>query len=232
MPTNFISLGFNCEPVSYLVQKKYVCTKAEGRNTLPFDLQLTSYTGLCLAIQEDFKHWFDLITIDNPTGKQYTNGALMWCNYLNVPYHDGIIYNPQYGIVFNHESPGHPDLHRTEKWSSRQHFVVSNYELLKERYIARISHFRTTIETAIMTDSEVVFFLNTDVTPITLVKVIKTRYPELRFSIACKRMNSDVARILNDWDKYRAIHYNKKSLVEIAYDATYAGPHIIMNAWS
>lgn len=231
MVSSFISLGLNCEPVSNLVQRKLVPTKAEGRQTMPFDLQLTTYTGLCLAVLEDFKNWFQLTTINNPKGEQYTNGTLMWCDYLNVPYHNGVIYNPMYGIVFNHESPGHPDLHKTEKWSSRHQYVADNYKLFKERYAARIDHFRTTIEAATKNNVEIVFYLNTDVTPIILVRIFKIRYPKLKFTFRCKRLNSKIARVLDGWDKYRETHYNMKPMSEMAYDDTYCGPHIEMDAW-
>ena len=108
---HIVSLGRDCLPRTVPTRQGYKLTKAQGELTLPFDLALHDYDGLCQIIESNFKDYC------KP-------------DFLGVT-EDGCIENTKYNVRFNHESLyGRHDIYRANK-----------FEKLIEKYEARIANF-------------------------------------------------------------------------------------------
>lgn len=132
-----ISLGWNCYSASMGVSIGLRKTKAMGYRTCPFDEMNTNYAGIVQCLREDFKHFCDpnylAIHTFPSTCKYYPN--------------EDIIVNTRYGFIFNHESPGHADLYKTQAWpGGKTHYIDNNYEKFIERYSRRIQNFRNYLQ--------------------------------------------------------------------------------------
>ncbi|MCG5058932.1 MAG: hypothetical protein KA714_13315 [Limnoraphis sp. WC205] len=116
---HIISLGMGCLPRTVLTRQGYKRTKAQGELTLPFDLALHSYDGLCEIIKSGFK--------------DYCNPAFLRITQDESDYY---IDHVKYHVRFNHESID--NRHRI--------YAANNYKKLVERYQARITNFYHYIE--------------------------------------------------------------------------------------
>ena len=122
-----ISLGWNCQSATDSISLGLRTTKINGYNTCPFDLMVTNIDGVIQCINDDFKYFVDEthLKLVKVTDTEYT------------------IFNTKYNFVFNHESPGHANLHLTEKWKDGSFtYVNNNYYELKQRYTKRIQNFK------------------------------------------------------------------------------------------
>ena len=181
---HFISLGQNCSGATHYVKTGLVNSRTEGRKTGPFDLCLSTYSGLCKAIEDDFKKFLDVDVVSNPK-QNLPGGVLFYSAYAKKPYGD-LIMNIHYGFVFNHESPGHPTLPYEEKWlEGKNHFLNNNFANFKTRYKARIKTFYNVINDAIENNSPVSFTIamKSNTKPVKLSQTIKKKFPKLQFKI-------------------------------------------------
>lgn len=121
---NAISLGNVCWSAVWAVAHNLRTKKTQGYKTCPFDLMVSNYTGIVKCINDDFKYFCDL-------------------KYLRYVDGEGPIKNTYYHFGFNHETPGHANLHVKEKWEEGpNHYVNCNFKHFIERYNTRIQHFR------------------------------------------------------------------------------------------
>lgn len=129
-----ISLGHNCFSASQGVSMGLRMRKSDGYTTCPFDEMNSTYTGVVQCLREDFKDFTNpayLQLVTHPAECRYYPG-------------ETLIYNTKYGFIFNHESPGHADLYRTQAWPGGiTHFVDNTFENFRERYDRRIQNFRS-----------------------------------------------------------------------------------------
>ena len=163
-----ISLGWNCYSASHAVSIGLRTTKADGYNTCPFDEALTNYNGVVACIQDDFRKFLDVELIETPDDSPYMANEL-------------VIYNPHYKFIFNHESPGHGNLWRTQMWpGGKRHYIENDFKLFKERYSRRITNFRN-----YLTSGEHVNFIVTkkDSSVEKLDSALREAYPELKYTI-------------------------------------------------
>tara|TARA_B100001105_G_C22329848_1_gene416442 strand:- start:5 stop:679 length:675 start_codon:yes stop_codon:yes gene_type:complete len=177
----YISLGQNCKPVENAIKNRNMKTKREGRKTCVFDLMITSYTALLELIESNFDNFFDNIKlIKNPKNIKFktNDNSLIYSTNANKPY-GKIITNDKLGIIFNHESPGHPSLHHMEKWDNKNMYVENNFSKFKIRYSNRINAFQNYIKNS----DEVIFLIYTIYFPRKLDAIIKKTYPKLKYKI-------------------------------------------------
>ena len=124
-----MSIGFNCFSVRYGVFTGVRPLKSQGYLTTPFDVCVSNYPGVVKCIQERFEFLSDprflqLITCNKTVGG-IMNG-------------ERLIYNSRYRFIFNHESPDHHELYRSENWPGGQmHYILNNFEFFRKRYEAR-----------------------------------------------------------------------------------------------
>ena len=161
-----ISLGNICFSAVWAVQNGLRKTKAEGYKTCPFDLMVSNYWGVVKCIENDFKDF---------------------CNpeFLKLEPHG--LFNKKYGFTFNHETPGHGNLHLHENWpEGKNHFVNNNFKHFIDRYESRIKSFK---EYLLRTDATIVFIIqfssdkNTDPQFKLLKNALKNKYPKLKYEI-------------------------------------------------
>jgi hypothetical protein len=183
-----ISLGWRCSSAVYGVNNNLRLSKNDGYKTCPFDLMVSNYQGMCKCIEDDFKYFCDLKYIE-----------LRKCPIMSDLLHNQNdnelwIYNTYYNFVFNHESPGHGSLYKSEMWENGvNHFVNNNFEKFIERYNNRINNFRYYINNC----NEINFILDRyNKLPSELVNIISTKYPTLKFKIHCGiKMNNELLYI-------------------------------------
>lgn len=230
MSHNIISLGHNCLPLAHYVNNNLIQSKRHGRQSYPFDLMISTYTSLCMSIDNNFSDFLNIIDISNPVSSKYNNddNVLFYSHSANTKYNNGLICNVNIGLWFNHESPGNPILFHQEKWTSKNMFMENNYELLNHRYNTRIKNFLNTIEQALKNNTEIIFLLNTYYTPIKLSQIIQNKYPTLKFKILCNLMDDRTKDFIELFEN--DVCYNKIS--EIPYNSNYCDEHIIMDGWS
>lgn len=227
----YISLGHNCASVAHYVKNNLMKSKIDGRKTGPFDLMISTYSGVCNLLENNFEDFLNVESIDNITNKKYDNPAnkLFYSNAAKGPYNNGMICNKRYGLLFNHESPGHPFLAKMEKWSSVDKFTENNFEEFKIRFRNRIDNFNYYIANALEKNLPIVFLLNTYVTPIRLCDIIKSKYPTLKFKILCNKMDDDTITHINNFESDVC---NYKCINEKSYDSAFKDEHIVMDGWS
>ena len=97
---------------------------------------------------------------------------------------DRVIYNTKYKFIFNHESPGHADLYKSQEWKNGiNHFVLNDFEELKTRYNRRINNFKELVNSG----NFIKFILTRPDTKETDLDILKStihkKYPNLNFDI-------------------------------------------------
>lgn len=224
----YISLGHNCTPANHHVRNKIMNSKKQGRKSCPFDLAISTYTGLCKLFENDFESFLDIELIDNPRSDKFPRKVLFYSNAAKKPYGNNLIINKKCGLYFNHESPGHPFLFKKEKWSSNDMFTKNDFELFKKRYTDRINNLKNYINEAIRNKKSIVFLLYTNVTPYLLKDIIKKKYPNLKFKISCQQMNKSQKNEISLIEKnmFEYIPLNEKP-----YNAKYKDENIVMESW-
>lgn len=171
-----ISLGWDCGPATYAVNKKLRETKNNGYMTCPFDLMITNYDGIVECIKDDFQYLCDPRYIELKTVQKD-------CQYLSLKKDDKIIVNTKYNFIFNHESPNHGNLYLHENWpKGTYHFVLNNFEEFINRYKKRIQNFKNYIHS----NNRIMFIfskINNNLDSCKeLCDVIKLKYPNLDYS--------------------------------------------------
>lgn len=172
-----ISLGWDCGPAIYGVTNNLRTKKENGYQTCPFDKMITNYKGMIQCIKDDFKFFCDpdylkVITVKD----QYY--------HLNFPVNSTIIVNTKYKFILNHESSGHADLWKKEKWAKGQfHFEQDNFFEFIQRYKRRIENFQNYLNG----NYEIKFIIskinNTPENNVELENIIKEKYPNLKFTL-------------------------------------------------
>jgi hypothetical protein len=166
-----ISLGFNCTAAVYGVQHGLRNTREHGQKTCPFDECITEYEGMLACLSSDFEGFTDPDNLElregpSPPG---TRG-------------ETLIYHKKYHIVFNHESPGHGNLYKTQAWpGGRTHFVDDGFARFRERYDARIASFRAYVSAP---GARVRFLVAKETPDVSaLHAVLRTSYPALAYEV-------------------------------------------------
>ncbi|CAN7610663.1 DUF1796 family putative cysteine peptidase [Pararhizobium sp. LjRoot235] len=194
----YLSLGLNCQPIMHAIENRLVPDRAGGRLTSVFDLCLTTTEALCHFIQTEFTDFFnDISLISNPKGDfNSPTGELLYSFVGDASYGD-LIVNTKHGMIFNHESPGHPFLATTESWGSQIRFCQNDFHEFRERYARRIEAFLSTIKHSIANNREIVFLMRVNPDDGRVVaNAIKAKFPELKFKIKVSEF-LDIDRIVN-----------------------------------
>lgn len=163
-----ISIGMKCDAAVWGIENGIRDRKSNGYNTCPFDEMLSNYHGILECLKDDFKYFCD------------TN----YLEILNTT--DGpFIYNSKYKFAFNHESPGHNNLHIIQKWPEGiNHFINNNYAHFIKRYKKRINSFRKYLADP---NNYIEFILqryNTFTLDLwQLNDILLVRYPHLKFKV-------------------------------------------------
>ena len=164
-----ISLGWNCYSAAKGVEMGIRSRKADGYTTCPFDEALTNYPGIVECIRDDFASFFELELFKVSVTSPYCTGVTLTRRSKDK-------------FVFNHESPGHSDLWRTEGWPGGiNHFVANSFEKFKERYTNRINNFRRYLNSG-----ENITFLLTLPYPIDTIyleTVLEEKYHDLNYLV-------------------------------------------------
>lgn len=183
-----ISLGWNCHSAMYGVHVGIRGEKKFGYKTCPFDEMITNYPGLIQCLKDDFKHLYDvnyLKILKIPSNSQWlnTNGD-----------GDELIYNTKYKFIFNHESPGHANLHVSQNWEhGKNHYCIDNFKYFIMRYETRVQNFTEYVNN----NNNVVTFILTryntkpdDVTE--LNNLIRIKYPNLKYNFVLLDYNKNI----------------------------------------
>jgi len=188
-----ISLGWNCNSAVHGVKNGIRESKINGYKTCPFDEMVSNYPGIIKCIETDFKYFCDsnyLEVIKIPDGIEHMNS-----NGVG----EYIIKNKYYNFLFNHESPGHGDLYKHQKWENGiNHFLENNFSEFKKRYERRIDNFRNYLNDI---NNKIIFILHrydTNKSNINdLIDVLNKNYPNLNYDFY-----------------FLDIHYDKKIIKE------------------
>ena len=163
-----ISLGMKCDAAVWGIENGIRERKINGYQTCPFDEMLSNYPGILECLRDDFKYFCDT-------------------KYLEIIHTtDGpFIFNSKYKFAFNHESPGHDNLHIIQKWPEGiNHFINNNYAHFIQRYEKRINSFRSYLSDP---NNYIEFILqryNTFTSDLwQLNDILLIRYPHLKFKI-------------------------------------------------
>ena len=157
-----ISLGLDCSSAVWGTQNGYREKKLNNYMTCPFDLMFSTQEGIIECIKDDFKYFTDI-------------------NYIELVKHgdEDVIIHKKYGFCFNHESPGHAELYKTENWKfGKTHFIDNNYKYFIERYTRRIQNFRNYIHCGCF-----IQFITSIQDTTELKNIITSKYPDLRYEI-------------------------------------------------
>ena len=122
----FISLGPECYSAR---RRKYLYkVMSPEYKTCPFDLMFSNLNGIIKCFEDDFIH--------------FTNPEYLTYKYDHPANDDNLIINSRYNFNFNHETPGHADLHLNAKWPGKDkyHFTDNNLKMFIERYDRRIKN--------------------------------------------------------------------------------------------
>lgn len=174
-----ISLGWNCHSAMHGVAHGLRGRRAGGYRTCPFDECISNPAGAAAAFREDFAAFTDpahLTLMPAP----FTTGGIRAGERLLV--------NTRYGFVFNHESPDHAGLYKSQGWAGgAEHFVADGYAEFRRRYEARIKALRAYLSAP---DARVAFLLTLprddaalDAAADDLASAIRAAYPALDFEV-------------------------------------------------
>ena len=177
-----ISLGSRCSAAIWAVENNHRASRANGYNTCPFDLCVTTYKGIVDCIRDNFIHFTDLSYIRIADPREFPNLIVH-----GVKPGECLIYNTKYNFCFNHESPYHDDLYIKEQWlNGPNHFVNNDCSLFIERYTKRIQAFRNYLEDR-QNHIKFIFQFDQGENPnndfLELRNVLNERYPGLSYSI-------------------------------------------------
>ena len=188
-----ISIGWNCESAILGIKKGLRQPKKKGYKTCVFDLMVSNYPGIILCLQDDF---YDFLNTAYITTK-VIGGEI-------------IIYHTKYNFWFNHESPGHADLYKLQKWKNgKYHFVNNNFKKFVERYRERIENFRNYIYSGKHIQFIIERFNSNYKDDIPeLITVIKRKYPHLRF---------DFIFVPHLYNSSHTIEYIRTHLIEMGF---------------
>ena len=172
-----ISIGWNCHSAVWGVHNGVRHSKLNGYETCPFDEMITNYHGMIKCIQDDFKYLYDpnvleLVRIPIESKWLNTNGD-----------GDIIIRNNKYNFIFNHESPGHANLYKTQNWKGGiTHYIDNNYAKLIERYERRTHNFKNYLADS---NNKISFILTrpTSNNNSAFEYMIGVKYPTLNYNI-------------------------------------------------
>ncbi len=160
----YISIGWRCESA---VRRTIIYgLKKPEYQTCVFDLMISNLDGIIKCFENDFKYFCD------PKYIVYTG--------------KGFIKNTHYKFMFNHETPGHADLHLKEGWpgNDKNYFVKDNFKMFIDRYNRRISNFKNYIKE----NDHIIFILQMvkinqeNSLLLKLKKILKKKYPKKIFS--------------------------------------------------
>jgi hypothetical protein len=160
----YISIGWRCE--SAVRRTRIYGLKKPEYQTCVFDLMVSNLNGVIKCFENDFQYFCDpKYLIYN--GKDY-------------------IKNTYYNFMFNHETPGHADLHLKEGWpgNDKFYFTKNNFKMFIDRYYRRISN----LKNYILNNDHIIFILQmvkiNQEQPLLLKfkKVLNKKYPEKIFS--------------------------------------------------
>ena len=159
-----ISLGWRCESAVFRTQK-YGLKRPEYQ-TCVFDLMISNLYGIIKCFQDDFQYFC------NPEYLFY-NGK-------------GYIKNTFYKFLFNHETPGHANLHLKEGWpgNDKEYFIKDSFKMFIDRYNRRISNLKKYIQE----NNHIVFILQMVKVNhhhpllLKLKNVLKKKYPNKIFT--------------------------------------------------
>jgi hypothetical protein len=161
-----ISLGNNCFATDWGIKKNLRKKKAQGYKTCPFDIMVSNYQGVVQCILNDFNDF---------------------CNPDYFLLNEQGLYHTKYNFSFNHESPGHADLYKTENWpEGPNHFTNNNYQHFIERYNNRIQAFREYLNDP---NNFIIFFIqfvehpNPNNNCQELRHALSIKYPKLKYDI-------------------------------------------------
>jgi hypothetical protein len=174
-----ISLGWNCSPAMWGVEKGLRLRKVDGYKTCPFDEMMSNFPGLLACLESNFHDFCNPAFLE----VHHVPDGLPYVDYND--YCTDIIINTRYRFIFNHESPGHPFLPKKQNWpGGNNHFVENNFEAFIQRYHQRIENFRAYIHTP---GIQVTFLLSrpnyTDEDQKKLERVLHTAFPAFQFII-------------------------------------------------
>ena len=162
-----ISLGWTCNSAIHGVNNGIRTRKEAGYKTCPFDTMISNFDGIVECIKDDFAY--------------FTDEKYLSINATNPA--DPCIMNLKYRFGFNHESPGHADLYKKEKWPEGiAHFICDQYKNFKTRYQNRINNFRNYLSDP---NNHITFIITTwdkteeDMKP--LKDALAIRYPHLSY---------------------------------------------------
>ncbi len=176
-----ISLGHNCAAAAAGVGLGLRGVKANGYMTCPFDEMNSSYEGMVKCLEEDFAHFADpadLQLVERPSECAYYPGETLLCN-------------TRYGFIFNHESPGHADLYKTQAWAGgKMHYINDSFRYFRERYDRRIENFRIYCRSG----GTVTLLISSHPRSFDdLLRILGTRYPMTTFVVHRLDINNTVA---------------------------------------
>jgi hypothetical protein len=167
-----ISLGYNCNPAIIGVKLGLRNTKQNGYLTCPFDECVTTYHGIILCLEENFKYFLDLNYIKLIESKEDFGGCKKG---------DKLICNTRYNFIFNHESPGHANLYLTQNWDEGiNHYTNNNYEKFIKRYSNRINNFKNYLSSGYKINFLITRYIKDT---IKLNYILTKLYPNLDFEI-------------------------------------------------
>jgi hypothetical protein len=194
-----ISLGYNCQPAIKGVQLGLRNIKQNGYMTCPFDECVTTYHGIIMCLQEDFKYLVDSTYLKIYESSDNIGGILKG---------EKVICNTRYNFIFNHESPGHANLYIDQNWGGGiNHFVDNDFKLLKERYNNRINNFKN-----YLLNNNINFLITRYVDNITELELtIKNLYPNLNFKFTYFNTNESKESLI---DHYKFIRMNDEDITK------------------
>jgi hypothetical protein len=172
-----ISLGWNCNGAIHGVEVG-IRGKKDGYLTCPFDEMVTNLSGIIKCLDEDFKYFCD----DNCLKIIKCTSEL---EHLQHVKNEELLHNTYYNFIFNHESPGHANLYKTQNWSGGiNHYIDNNYKEFKIRYNKRITNFLNYINDP---NNYIIFILHgyndTCESIIELKSVLNSKYPNLKYEL-------------------------------------------------
>lgn len=174
-----ISLGMKCDSAIWGVENSIRDTKVNGYQTCPFDEMISNLPGIIECLRDDFKYFCDPEQL---------------CLLFTGTEH--FVYNKKYRFAFNHESPGHDDLFKSQEWpEGMTHYINNNYAHFIKRYTKRIQSFRNYLSNP---KNFIIFILkryNTYQKDLCeLKKALRLHYPNLNFHIVILPVNNNDAK--------------------------------------
>jgi hypothetical protein len=191
-----ISLGWNCNGTVHGVVTGIRSSKNNGYLTCPFDEMVSNLSGIVKCIEDDFKFFCDT---------NYLKFKEVKSVYDETKY-ENLIQNTYYKFLYNHESPGHANLHVTQKWKGGiNHYIDNKYYYFIERYERRIQNFKNYLNDS---NNYITFILHgydKNCESITkLDNVIKNKYPNLKYEFYFLDVDYDKTVI---YDNYKNMGY-------------------------